>query len=404
MMKTLFFTLFFLTLIMKMTAQIPSCDGKRYRDFVFGTFDSVVNVQYGLNTTMNHVPQPLTLDVYYPHSDSATSRPLIIFIHGGAFIYGDKQEVRSLCILFALKGFITASINYRLIDVPIVDSVTVTDAIVKAMSDAKAAIRFFVEDANTQNLFRTDTNYIFISGISAGGIIATHVAYLDTTDNIPSYMMNLINQNGGFRGNSSSNTSYTTPIKGVINYSGALLREDFISEGEPALYSVHDQLDTIVPCFHGFSFTTHCIVSCDGSCAMQAEANFKGVTNAIFLNPGYGHCAYFHDVQLTDTVIQRTADFLYELICNPVVAVPLHLNDRRKMGLFPNPADETINIVCPAAMSNDGIIRLFNAMGVLLKEVPANPSVQINISGLPKGLYGVQCYPYVEQFQFFIKM
>lgn len=403
-MKPIVLSIFLFTGTLTVSAQIPSCDGNRYRDFVFSTFDSVVNVQYGFNTTMNNVPQTLFLDIYHPHEDSVSTRPLIIFMHGGAFFYGDKQEARNLCILFALKGYVTASINYRLIDVPVVDSVTVTEAIVKAMGDAKAAIRFFVEDANTQNLFRTDTNFIFISGISAGGIIASHVAYLDTTDVIPSYMMNLINQNGGFKGNSSNNTFYTTPIKGVVNFSGALLRKEFISEDEPALYSVHDQLDTVVPCFHGFSFTTHCMVCCDGSCAMQSEANFKGVTNEIFLNPGYGHCAYFHDVQLTDTVIQRTADFLYELICGSVVSIPPRFSLKSKLELFPNPATETIHIVCPLFMNCGGTIRLYNAMGVLLQEVPANPSVQINISGLPKGLYGVQCYPYVERFQFFIKM
>jgi hypothetical protein len=276
-MKNLFFILVFFMKIMEMTAQIPSCDGNRYKHFVFGMADSVMNVQYGMNTTMNHVPQPLTLDIYQPHADSAEKRPLILFIHGGAFVAGDKQEARYLCILFARMGYVAATINYRLIDIPVVDSITVTDAIVKAMSDTKAAVRFFVEDANTQNLFRTDTNFIFLSGISAGGIIASHVAYLDTTDMIPSYLMDLINLNGGFKGNSSSNTSYATPIKGIINYSGALLRKEFISEGEPALFSVHDQSDTIVPCFHGLTLTAHCIVFCDGSCAMQEEATLKTV-------------------------------------------------------------------------------------------------------------------------------
>lgn len=402
-MKPLALIIFFLVGISTAFAQIPSCDGNRYRDFVFNSVDSVKNVQYGFNFTMNNIPKFLTLDFYQPHADTVSFRPLIVFLHGGAFFYGNKQEVRNLCVIFALKGYVTVSIDYRLIDLPKVDSVVVTDAIIKAMGDAKAAIRFFVEDANTQNLYGVDTNYIFISGVSAGGIIASHVAYLDTTDNIPAYIMNLINQNGGFNGNSSSNTSYSTPIKGVINYSGALLHKEFISEGEPNLYSVHDQSDTVVPCFHGCGFSTHCMVYCDGSCAMQSEANFKGVPNDIFLNPGYGHCAYFHDIQLTDTVIQRTANFLFELICDPYVSIPPQTSEPIKLELYPNPASDIIHVVYPSNTGWDGKIRVFNAMGILIKEVTACSIVRINISEFPNGLYCVQGYPDIDQVAFFIK-
>lgn len=178
-MKTLLFVLLFLIGSLYAGAQIPSCDGNRYKHPVFGSIDSIKDVEYGRNYTMNHVLQLLKMDIYEPHADTAVRRPLIIFIHGGAFITGGKSDIRELCMRFAFRGFVTASIDYRLIDVPVFDSLIVIEGLVQAMSDAKAAVRFFAEDASKGNFYRTDTNFIFISGLSAGGCIASHVAYLD---------------------------------------------------------------------------------------------------------------------------------------------------------------------------------------------------------------------------------
>jgi para-nitrobenzyl esterase len=328
---------------------------------------------------------------------------LIIFIHGGRLVTGDKRDTRMLCDLFAHKGFVTATIDYRLIDVPVVDSNIVVEGLIQAMSDAKAAVRFFVEDAATLNLYDIDTNYIFISGVSAGGLIASHVAYLDSTDNIPAYVLNFIYANGGFSGNSSTNTSYSAPIKGVINYSGALMRKEFISTGEPALFSVHDDGDTIVPCNHGLSHAYNCPVYCDGSCSMQREANLKGVYNGIFINHRIGHCAYFSTSPLVDTVIQKSADFLYGIICTPFVPVDDRNYLQSKMQIIPNPAYESIYVVFPAILKADEKLQFFNSMGFMYREVDAKQSIQINISDFPKGLYFVHLNYHSDQTQVFIK-
>jgi para-nitrobenzyl esterase len=402
-MKILHYAILCLPVTLSAAAQVPSCDGNRYKNFVFGTFDSTMNVRYGQNFTMNNVFQNLVMDIYQPGADTALKRPLILFIHGGGFVSGTRQDCRSLCLLFALKGFVTATNDYRLIDVPLTDSVTVAEGVVQAVSDAKAAVRFFVEDAATGNLFKIDTNYIFISGVSAGGVTASHVAYLDSTDIIPTYISELIAANGGFPGNSSTNTSHSAPIKGVINYSGALWRKEFISTGEPPLFSVHDTGDTIVPCNHGISDAYPFPVYIDGSCAMQQEANVKGVFNDILLNEGNGHCVYFFTFPLADTVIQKSADFLYNIICNNVLSVNDIDYSEREIRLFPNPADEKINAELPAILKEKLKIQIFNSMGRLLREIETNHSIQIDISDLPKGLYFIHFNNLSEQAQKFIK-
>lgn len=148
---------------------------------------------------MNNVTKDLFMDIYQPVGDIAAKRPLIIFIHGGGFYQGNRKEGRDICMVFTNYGFASASIDYRLIDVPLTDSVTVAEGMIHAISDAKAAIRFFVEDAATTDTYKIDTNYIFISGGSAGGITAAQVAYLDPSDTIPNYISNLLSGNGGLQ-------------------------------------------------------------------------------------------------------------------------------------------------------------------------------------------------------------
>ncbi len=385
-MKKLFFTLLFLAGIFNAMAQHPTCDGNRYKNFAFGAIDSTINVKYGQNYTMNNVLDTLMMDIYQPHSDVAAKRPLIIIIHGGGFVSGTRQSYSPLCRYFAYKGFVTATIDYRLIDVPVFDSLAITEAMIKAMSDAKASVRFFVEDAATTNLYRIDTNYIFIKGGSAGAVTASQIAYLDSSDSIPSYVMNLITANGGFKGNSSTNTSYSTPIKGVISYSGALWRKEWIDAGEPALFCAHDELDTIVPCNYGLSKAQPFPVYFYGSCVMQQEADLKGVYNGIYINNNSsGHMAYFGPTAIKDTVLQRSSNFLYDIICNNILS---SINNQENIGskiqIYPNPAIDKITIEC----HQKATIEILNIEGQIIKTINNDDTeMSIDLKNLPGGIY-----------------
>ena len=57
------------------------------------------------------------MDIYTPDGDTEINRPLILFIHGGSFYGGDKSSVdcQDFCKEFAKKGYVTASVNYRLV-------------------------------------------------------------------------------------------------------------------------------------------------------------------------------------------------------------------------------------------------------------------------------------------------
>jgi hypothetical protein len=52
------------------------------------------------------------LDVYRP-KNTEEKLPLILWVHGGAFITGSKEETVPYMVMLADRGFVTATINYQ---------------------------------------------------------------------------------------------------------------------------------------------------------------------------------------------------------------------------------------------------------------------------------------------------
>lgn len=104
------------------------------------------------------------LDLYLPTTGSKPY-PVVVVIHGGGFVFGDKIEGFGLPpIDFLLAaGYAVASINYRFI----------SEAIYPAqVFDAKAAIRFLRANADQYNL---NSQKIGVFGASAGGNLAARL-------------------------------------------------------------------------------------------------------------------------------------------------------------------------------------------------------------------------------------
>ena len=57
------------------------------------------------------------MDVYEPAGDHARNRPAMVWIHGGGFRGGTRHQgnVVGLARAFAQRGYVAASIDYRLL-------------------------------------------------------------------------------------------------------------------------------------------------------------------------------------------------------------------------------------------------------------------------------------------------
>ena len=154
----------------------------RYRDPVFST----VKVQSGLTygSAVNLEGQTITLkyDLYKPEGDKVTSRPAIIWVHGGSFCCGDRTspELVDEATTFAQEGYVSMSIDYRLESPGCSGSLSNCGAAIKeAFEDAQTAVRYLRANAAT---YRVDPNRIAIGGSSAGAITALNVAYATSED------------------------------------------------------------------------------------------------------------------------------------------------------------------------------------------------------------------------------
>lgn len=209
----------------------------RYQTEIYSGYQLQSNITYTIGGT-NGTQQ---LDIYTGTGDTATLRPLIIFIHGGGFKGGDKvSNFGTLeCGGFARRGYLVASINYRITST-IPDDPTHFEAMLRALQDTKAAIRFF---KRYQSTYKVDTTKIYLTGSSAGSITALHAAFLDSSE-VPSYVR-WSNVGNSFEG-TSGNPGYSSKVHGVISNWGAIGDTSWMKAGDVPIYCVHGTADVTV--------------------------------------------------------------------------------------------------------------------------------------------------------------
>jgi dienelactone hydrolase len=209
----------------------PAGDGPlRYRDQVFNTVTVTSNIQYGTAPDANNQPVALRLDLYRPPaSDTQTSRPALVWVHGGGFSGGDKANVVPVDVAntFARLGYVVVSINYRLLGSGCVANPSgCTVAALEAQHDAQAAVRWLRANATTYGI---DPTRIGIGGESAGAITAT--------------LVGLHSEDVG----SSGNAGFPSTVKGFVSVAGGLPDGLFASPGDAFGLFFHGTADTVVP-------------------------------------------------------------------------------------------------------------------------------------------------------------
>ena len=132
------------------------------------------------NRLVNKEDLNLDLDLYCPkEKQQGMLRPLLILIHGGAFYNGDKQDIGfpEMGRHFAQRGYVVASINYRLGFAPL--AADVDRAGYRALQDAHAAVCYLLSKAKEYGI---DTTKIYAAGVSAGAITALNLAFMRDED------------------------------------------------------------------------------------------------------------------------------------------------------------------------------------------------------------------------------
>jgi poly(3-hydroxybutyrate) depolymerase len=363
-------------------AQTP-CESGRFAEDVFENVTVTSNIVYGQNTSWSGSNTTLYVDFYEPTGDVMEKRPLIIWVHGGSFLGGSRTDSDMVAFSqrFAKKGYACASISYRTGFFPI-DSTNSVRAVVRAVQDLKAAIRFFYKDAETDDTYRVDTSKIFIGGSSAGAITALHVAYLTEECELYDYL-NASQQSalGGLEG-SSGNPGYPTKVKGVLNGAGALARYSWMdpSELNIPLVSVHGTNDGTVTYNRGIVNPGVPLMYLDGSRLLHERACAIGLENDLYTFNGAGHVPYIGGsasaLAYMDTTVNFYRDFLVrQLGCSQTALQPAN-NMAQQAVLYPATyCDESaVDEVCATSGLNEVALTEF-----VLYPNPATHEVRIEV-------------------------
>lgn len=117
----------------------------------------------------------LQLDIYRPKNSTSEKLPVVVFLHGGAWILGDKiippdNYVEQTILKLIEKNYIVLSVNYRLVN----DQIHFPGPV----EDSKDAIRWVRKNSEKYGF---DTENIGFWGVSAGAHLSLLSAY--TQDN-----------------------------------------------------------------------------------------------------------------------------------------------------------------------------------------------------------------------------
>lgn len=380
--------------------------------------DSVVvkdtDIVYGYSyNPFTNIQEALTMNIYFPDAafDTMAKRPFILLAHGGSFLGGNINTQEFLCREYARRGFVSASINYRvgwncsnewdMCNDCVEDTSYLEVATYMAVQDFRAALRFAAGNAASWDI---DPDWFFVGGASAGSIAALHAAIWTQTQAsqfapLAVGMVGLLDTAGN-----AFPVNYT--IRGISDNCGAIVEDsNLVSQLTIPLISFNDQFDCVMPSEQGNIFGCYCnsFYKVYGSGFIHPRMQAAGSCTELNTQPGsYNHC-YFP----AHIIVMRTACFFKRIMCGvcvsgenndpnyvtpcdilgPVVEIGF---DNFAISVFPSPVDDLLTVNFSEHASHAGTIRCINYLGqeIFSQQYPyMTKKLEITTSGLPSGIY-----------------
>lgn len=237
------------------------------------------DIVYGAGEVQSPKPgqKDLLLDLYEPvGKDVPKLKPAFVAIHGGGFKNGTRltPNMVTLCKLFASRGYVACSIEYRLQgDNPgSGERPLLVRSMQAAVQDATKSVEWLVRHASKHGI---DTTRIAVGGSSAGGITSLMMTYIPRDD------------------------GKNAPVAAVVDLWGSLYNAvDKLKAGAPPVIIIHGMDDQVV------KFT--------GAEAIVARCQEVGVPYELYAIEGAGHGVPLDKIVDGKALDQRIVEFLYK--------------------------------------------------------------------------------------------
>ncbi len=270
MYKYVFIYLFLTGMIIHAQEPLPT----KYKNTVFAETTIWKNLSYATGEHPGIKDKFYQFDLYEPQSDTSTSRPLIIWLHGGGFTFGSKNArgIKLWSETFANRGYVCAALNYPLSSKKtLFNFIELKRACYSAVQDVEEAVAYFKKN---HTLYRIDTNRIILAGNSAGAMIALQAAYSSHAELAASAQITGVGL--------LSNKHNPAGIAAVINFWGGLFNIDWLQNARVPIFSAYGTNDKVVT--PGNKDT-----SLYGSAAIHTKATQLYIPNAVKVYEGYSH-------------------------------------------------------------------------------------------------------------------
>ena len=248
------------------------------------------------------VPENIRLRVYYPTDlPAGETRPLIVLVHGGFFIWGSYLDFDAFAKALAQKGFVAATVGYRLckrgdcvlaatfnLPCQINWGFSFLPSAYVAAVDVTDGVRWLQQNADDYHI---DPEKVVMAGHSAGAFTALNVTFLDQAE--IQEIMPAAGVSGKYLGEPLDPVS---GIRACIPMAGATLNTDWIDADEVigeniAVAAIHGTSDGIVgygekaaiPCCQTFS------AQVAGGCEVVRRVAELGGNHYLLSGEGFGH-------------------------------------------------------------------------------------------------------------------
>jgi len=283
----------------------------RYKEICFTSVSTRPDLYYRTEKDFSSNDDSLFMDFYEPENDTASLRPAIVMLYGGAFLTGSRKDtlVTTFSKYFASCGYTVFAIDYRIGFNPIsaTPQLELAKALYRAVQDSRAAVRFIRKNAA---FFKIDTSHIFGMGYSAGAITVVHHAYLDQVEAAQNPLLQpLISSLGNL--DQGNDLEYASKMSCIINCCGAIADTSFMESGGTPILSFHGTDDQIVPYGTGYALNDPSSVILFGSFVIDQKAKAIGIPSKLVTFEGADH---YLQGEPRITIPITSVNFLYDLM------------------------------------------------------------------------------------------